>query len=148
MKEDYKNYIYFKIPKEEFERLKKEALENEKGRYKKLISFDELMDYYYLYKGKIEGKEKGAKLAHRIKKAKTNMNIYKALENYYTGLFRENTRLTPYRLSKLSKTHYQTAKRFWNEYNLDYWIKEFEKDNSSLSKFKFQELSESLVYGR
>ena len=58
----------------------------------------------------------------------------------------ESSRLTIYRLSKESNLPYPTAKRFWNEYNLDEWIEKFEENPNNLKIFLHQELAESLVY--
>jgi len=147
-KESYKDFVYFKMPKDEFEKILE--LLKEKGRKSKVISIDDLLRYKLLYEMDIENKQNSASEAHRRKKAKKDIQIYKTLENYYTGLFKnELEHINPYKLSKLAKINYRTAKRFWNDYNLYYWIKEFEKRGSkALREFKIQELAESFVYGR
>jgi len=147
-KRNYKDFVYFKIPKEEWKEIEKIAIE--KGRHIKQLSYDDLIRYKFAYDLGIENKQNSASEAHRRKKAKKDMQIYNTLENYYTGLFKsELEHINPYKLSKLAKINYRTAKRFWNDYNLDYWIKKFEKRGSeALKEFKIQELAESFVYGR
>ena len=136
---EYKRYVYFKIPKEEWEQIEKEQRD---------ISFNDLIRYKTLYKISKEGKEKGAKEAAKVRKARNDLKFYKTLERIYNSLFgkNESNRLTIYRLSKESNLPYPTAKRFWNEYNLDEWIKKFEENPNNLKIFLHQELAESLVY--
>jgi hypothetical protein len=148
-KETYKDYVYFKMPKEKF----KEYIQKAKKVGSKnipILSLDDLLIYKAYYENDIQTKQKGAIEAHKRKKAKTDLKILKALEDYYTGLFKNDyEKLTPAKLSKLAKVNYRTAKRFFEEYNLPYWIEEFGKRGSNaLREFKYQELAESLVYGR
>jgi len=147
-KESYKDFVYLKIPKDEWEKIEKFALE--KGKHAKQLSYDDLIRYKFAYELGIESKQISASEATRRKKAKKDIQIYQALENYFTGLFRsEFERINPYKLSKIAKINYRTAKRFWEEYNLDKWIIEFEKSpNEALKRFKVEELAESLVYGK
>ena len=147
-KETYKDFVYLKISKDEYEKLL--SLGAKKGTKTKLITIDDLTRWEISYRLDIENKQNSAIEAHRRKKAKKDMQIYKILENYYTGLFkRELEHINAYKLSKLAKVNFRTAKRFWEEYNLDYWVKEFEKRGSdALREFKIQELAESIVYGR
>ena len=147
-KENYKDFVYLKISKDEYEKLL--SLGAEKGTKTKLISIDDLTRWEISYRLDIENKQNSAIEAHRRKKAKKDIQIYKTLENYYTGLFKnELERLNAYKLSKLAKINYRTAKRFWEDYNLNYWVKEFERRGSeALKEFKIQELAESLVWGK
>jgi len=147
-KESYKDFVYFKMPKEKFEELLQIA--RDKGKKSKVLSIDDLLEFKYLYERDIEHKQISASEATRRKKAKKDIQIYQALEKWLTGLFRsEFEYITPYKLSKVAKTNYRTAKRFWEEYNLDKWIIEFEKSpNEALKRFKVEELAESLVYGK
>ena len=147
-KESYKDFVYLKIPKDEYEKLL--AIGAEKGTKKKLISIDDLTRWEIIYRLGIENKEISASEARRRKKAKKDIQIYQTLEKFLTGLFKsELEHINAYKLSKLAKVNYRTAKRFWEDYNLDYWLKEFEKRGSeALKEFKIQELAESLVYGR
>jgi hypothetical protein len=148
-KETYKDYVYFKMPIKRFNELFEKA--KEKGRNKVFISFNELLMWKELYEMDMETKQHSAKEAHKRKKAKVDLKILNFLEQCFTSLFKnsECKDLTPYKLSKLLKIHYKTAKRFWNDYNLNYWIKEFEKrKEEAIKEFKYQVLSESLVYGR
>jgi len=147
-KETYKDFVYLKIPKDEYEKLL--AIGAEKGTKKKVISIDDLTRWKIIYRLGIENKENSALEARRRKKAKKDIQIYQVLENYFTGLFKsELEHINAYKLSKLAKVNYRTVKRFWEDYNLDYWLKEFEKrGNEALKEFKIQELAESLVYGR
>jgi len=101
-KETYKDFVYFKIPKDEFEKILE--LLKEKGRKSKVISIDDLLRYKLLYEIDIENKQNSASEAHRLKKAKKDIQIYKTIENFYTGLFKnELDHLNPYKLSKLAK---------------------------------------------
>ena len=147
-KESYKDFVYFKMPKDEFQKILE--LVKEKGRNAKVISIDDLLRYELLYRIDIENKQISTSEAHRRKKAKKDIQIYQALEKWLTGLFKsEFERINPYKLSKLAGVNYRTAKRFWEEYNLDKWIIEFEKSPSeALKRFKIEELAESLVYGK
>ena len=147
-KETYKDFVYLKIPKDEYEKLL--AIGAEKGTKKKIISVEDLTRWEITYRLGIENKEISALEARRRKKAKKDIQIYQALENYLTGLFKsELEHINIYKLSKLAKVNYRTAKRFWKEYNMNHWIKEFKKRGSeALREFKIQELAESLVYGR
>ena len=147
-KESYKDFVYLKIPKGEYEKLL--ALGAEKGTKKKVISIDDLTRWEIIYRLGVENKENSALEARRRKKAKKDIQIYQTLEKFLTGLFKsELEHINAYKLSKLAKVNYRTAKRFWEDYNLDYWLKEFEKRGSeALKEFKIQELAESLVYGR
>ena len=147
-KESYKDFVYLKIPKNEYEKLL--SLGAEKGTKTKVLSIDDLTRYELAYRMDIENKQNSAIEAHRRKKAKKDMQIYQTLENFFTGLFKsELERLNAYKLSKLAKVNFRTAKRFWEDYNLDYWVKEFERrGNEALKEFKIQELAESFVFGR
>jgi hypothetical protein len=147
-KETYKDFVFLKIPKDVWREIEKIAIE--KGKYTKQLSYNDLIDYKFLYERDIEHKQISALEAHRQKKARKDIQIYQALEKFFTGLFKsELEHITPYKLSKLAKVNYRTAKRFWNEYNLDYWIKEFEsKGSKALNEFKINELAESLVYSK
>ena len=147
-KENYKDFVYFKMPVDEFEELLR--LARDKGKKIKAISIDDLLRYKFLYERDIENKQNKAIEAHRIKKAKKDMQIYKTLENYFTGLFKsELERINPYKLSKLAKVNYRTAKRFYEEYNLQEWIPEFEKRGSeALKEFLYKNLAESLVFSK
>ncbi|MEO1923352.1 MAG: hypothetical protein ABGX25_02390 [Nautiliaceae bacterium] len=146
-KESYKDFVYLKIPKDEWEQIEKTALK--KGKHIKQLSYDDLIRYKFAYELGIESKQISASEAHRRKKAKKDMQIYKTLENYFTGLFKsELEHINPYKLSKLAKVNYRTAKRFWEEYNLDYWIPKFEKNSETLKEFLYKELSESIIYNK
>ena len=147
-KENYKDFVYLKISKDEYEKLLKVGAE--KGTKTKVISIDDLTRWEISYRLDIENKQNSAIEAHRRKKAKKDLQIYQMLENYYTGLFKkELERLNAYKLSKLAKVNFRTARRFWEDYNLNYWVKEFERRGSeALKEFKIQELAESLVWGK
>ncbi len=133
-KEDYKNYIYVRIPKEEYE----EIMQG-----KRKVTKNDLEVWRFHYEIKQIDKIAYAKRANRIKVAKTMKKIYKALENYYLGLFKNEKKLTPYQLAKLSKVNYLTARKFWERHNLDEWINRFEKNPlDELKRFKIEQLSE------
>jgi len=137
MKQDYKDFVYIRIPKLVYEDI---IANNGK------LSANELKIYRYDYLDKHFNKKLASEKARRAKEKKTTLRILKALENYYLSLFREqNKPLSIYTLSKLSKVNYRTAKRFFEKYNLEEWIPRFEKDPANtLKEFKIIELSEIL----
>ena len=137
MKQDYKDFVYIRIPKSVYE----DIIENNG----KLSAID-LKLYRYDYLDKHFNKRLASQKARRAKEKKTTLRILKALENYYLGLFREqNKPLSIYTLAKLSKVNYRTAKRFFEKYNLQEWIPRFEKEpTEALKEFKILELSEIL----
>ena len=136
-KEDYKDYVYVRIPISEY---------NDIMQDKKKVTKDDLEEWRFNYEIKQMDKVAYAKRANKIKVAKTIQKLYKALENHYLGLFKEdNKKLTPYKLSKLAKVNYRTAKKFWENHKLDEWIKKFDKNSiEELKSFKVEELSEYL----
>ena len=46
-KESYKDFIYLKIPKDEWEKIEKTALE--KGKHIKQLSYENLLEYKFAY---------------------------------------------------------------------------------------------------
>ena len=134
-KEDYKDYVYVRIPISEY---------NEIIEGKREITKNDLDIWRFNYEIKQIDKVAYAKRANRIKVAKTIQKIYKALENYYLSLFKEdNKKLTPYQLAKLAKVNYRTAKKFFEKHKLDEWIDKFEANPvEELKNFKTEELAE------
>jgi len=142
---DYKDFIYLRIPKEKWQEWKEKEL---KGKTSS-ISFGKLKAYRIDYEWKMKKKKQSANEATRIKKARADMKIYKALERLYSSLLKTDNEITPYKLAKEAGVSYPKAKKFWNEHNLDIWIKSFEEDSiEALKKFKFYELAESIVYNK
>jgi len=137
MKQDYKDFVYIRIPRSVYE----DIIENNR----KLSAID-LKLYRYDYLDKHFNKRLASEKARKAKERKTTLRILKTLENYYLGLFREqNKPLSIYTLSKLSKVNYRTAKRFFEKYNLKEWIPRFENNpQNALKEFKIIELSEIL----
>jgi len=137
MKQDYKNFVYIRIPKRVYE----DIIENNR----KLSAID-LKLYRYDYLDKHFNKKLASEKARKAKERKTALRILKVLENYYLRLFREqNKPLSIYTLSKLAKINYRTSKRFFEKYHLDEWIPKFENNSqNALKKFKIIELSEIL----
>jgi len=137
-KEDYKDYVYLRIPKDEFEKI---------IAGKKKITQEDVKSWRFDYELKQSEKRAYAKRANKIKKARTIQKIYKALEYYYLGLFKdEKKELTAYKLSKLAKINYRTAKKFFEEHNLQEWLPQFEKEpQNSLKEFKIQEIGEYFI---
>jgi len=108
MKQDYKDFVYIRIPRRVYE----DIIENNG----KLSAID-LKLYRYDYLDKHFNKKLASEKARKAKEKKTTLRILKALENYYLGLFKEqNKPLSIYTLSKLSKVNYRTAKRFFERY--------------------------------
>jgi len=137
-KEDYKDYVYLRIPKDEY----KKIIDGQKK-----ITSQKLKEWRYDYELKQSSKTQSAKKAHKIKKARTIQKIYKALENYYLGLFQdEKKELTPYKLSKLAKVNFRTAKKFWEEHKLSEWVEKFKLNPQQyLKEFKIQEIGEYFI---
>ncbi len=133
-KEDYKNFVYVRIPVSEY---------NEIIEGKRKITKNDLEDWRFNYEIKQIDKRAYAKRANRIKVAKTIQKLYKALESYYLSLFKEeNKRLTAYQLSKLAKVNYRTAKKFFETHKLEEWLEKFEANPvEELKNFKVEELS-------
>ena len=134
-KEDYKGYIYIRIPKVEYEAIMKG---------KRKVSADDIEEWRFNYEVKQVDKKVKAKRASKIKQSRTIQKIYKALENYYLGLFKEEVKeLTPYQLAKLAKVNYVTARKFFETHNLNDWIKKFEDNpTQELRNFKIEELAD------
>jgi len=138
MKQDYKDFVYIRIPRRVYE----DIIENNR----KLSAID-LKRYRYDYLDKHFNKKLASARARKAKEKKTALKILKTLENYYLSLFREqNKPLSIYTLAKLSKVNYRTAKRFFEKYHLDEWIPKFEDNpQEALKEFKIIELSEILT---
>jgi len=135
-KEDYKKYVYVRIPVEEYQ----EIIQG-----KKKITKGDLEAWRFSYDLKQSEKKAYARRASKIKQKKTILKLLKALENYYLGLFKEEKELNLSRLAKLAKVNYKTASKFWKEHNLQEWIPRFEKEPiEALKEFKIIELSEIL----
>jgi len=135
-KEDYKKYVYVRIPIEEYE----EIMQG-----KKKITKSDLEAWRFSYDLKQSEKQAYARRASKIKQKKTILKLLKALENYYTGLFKEEKALNPNQLAKLANVNYKTANKFWKEHHLQEWISKFEKNPANaLKEFKIIELSEIL----
>ena len=139
MKEDYKDYVYLRIPKTEYNKIISED---------KRVTKEDIEAWRFDYELKQSNKSAYAKRANKIKTARIIQKIYKTLENYYLGLFRdEKKELTAYRLSKLAKINYRTAKKFFEEHNLKEWLPRFETSpQEELKKFKVEELGDYFVY--
>ena len=137
MKEDYKEYVYLRIPKAEYNKIVSGD---------KRVTKEDIEAWRFNYELKQSNKTAYAKRANKIKTARIVQKIYKVLENYYTGLFKQEKELTAYRLSKLAKINYRTAKRFFEEHNLKEWLPRFETNPQELKKFKVEELGDYFVY--
>jgi len=137
MKQDYKDFVYIRIPKSVYEDI---IANNGK------LSAIDLKRYRYDYLDKHFNKKLASEKARKAKERKTTLKILKALENYYLSLFREqNKPLSIYTLAKLSKVNYRTAKRFFEKYHLYEWIPKFEDNpQEAIKEFKIIELSEIL----
>jgi len=136
-KEDYKKYVYVRIPVEEYQ----EIIQG-----KKKITKGDLEAWRFSYDLKQSEKQAYARRASKIKQKKTIFKLLKALENYYLGLFKEEKKLNPSRLAKLAKVNYKTANKFFKEHKLQEWIPRFEKEpQNTLKEFKIVELSEILT---
>ena len=135
-KYDYKDYVYLRIPKSEYN----EIIEG-KRRLRKADFNRWVEDYYY----KQVGKRAYARIANDKKTAKAIKKLYKALEGYYTGLFRDEKELSINRLSRLAGVNYRTANKFWKENNLQEWLSKFKENSEELRNFYYQ-LTEKYNY--
>ncbi len=136
-KQDYKDYIYIRIPKNEYEAIIQ-------GRKK--VTKKDIEDWRFDYELKQSTKTKGAKRAAKTKEYRAVRKMFKALESYYNSLLFEGEHITPYKLAKLAGVSYPTAKKFWNKYNLDTWKENFKyKKQEALNDFKLIELAEILI---
>ena len=138
-KEDYKEFVYIRIPKDEYDKIMAEEIK---------VTKHDIKGWRFDYEVKQSEKASYARRANKIKKARIVQKIYKSLEDYYLSLFKdEKKELTAYKLSKLAKVNYRTAKKFFEEHKLDSWIKKFEENPSEeLKKFKIEELGDYFIY--
>ena len=129
-KYDYKDYVYLRIPISEYN----EIMQGKK-RLRKADFLRWVEDYYY----KQVEKRAYARIANDKKTAKTIKKLYKALEDYYTGLFRDDEKeLSINKLSKLAGVNYRTASKFWKENNLQDWLSKFKENSDELRNFYYQ----------
>jgi len=137
-KEDYKEFVYIRIPKDEYDKIMAEEIK---------VTKHDIKGWRFDYEVKQSEKASYARRANKIKKARIVQKIYKSLEDYYLGLFKdEKKELTAYKLSKLAKVNYRTAKKFFEEHNLQEWLPQFEKDpQKALKEFKIHELSQHFL---
>ncbi len=138
---DYNDFVYLRIPKESWE----EWLEKEEEGKRVRVDFKKLKSFRVDYKWKMENKKEAANQAAKIKKARANLKIFKALKNYYSGLFKTDNDITVYKLAKESGVSYPKVKQFWEQYNLDVWVDEFKSNQKNLEKFLYSNLAEDLV---
>ncbi len=136
-KYDYKDYVYLRIPITEYNEIMEGKKRLRKADFKRWID-----DYYY----RQTEKRAYAKIANDKKTAKTIRKLYKALENYYTGLFREEGKeLSINKLAKLAGVNYRTANKFWKENNLPDWLSKFKENSDELKNFYYR-LTEKYNY--
>jgi len=130
-KYDYKDYVYLRIPITEY---------NEIMQGKKRLRKSYLESWRKDYEYKQVEKRAYARVANQKKIANTIKKLYKALENYYLGLFGEEKKeLSINKLSKLAGVNYRTASKFWKENNLSEWLIKFEEDPvDELRNFYYQ----------
>ncbi|WP_456488870.1 hypothetical protein [Caminibacter pacificus] len=138
-KEDYKEFVYIRIPKAEYDKIMAGEMK---------VTKHDIKGWRFDYEVKQSEKASYARRANKIKKARIIQKIYKVLEDYYLGLFQdEKKELTAYKLSKLAKVNYRTAKKFFEEHNLQEWLPQFEKEpQKALKEFKIQKLSDYFIY--
>lgn len=135
---DYKNYVYLRIPIAEYNEIMQGKKRLKKADLKRWVD-----DYYY----RQTEKRAYARIANQKRTANTVKKLYKALEDYYTGLFgNESEALSINKLAKLSGVNYRTASKFWKENNLQDWLPKFkENSNDNLREFYYQ-LTEKYSY--
>ena len=142
---DYKNYVYLKIPKNLWKKLKEQYKKNK----------DLKVDFEILLKGRVEysnkqiNKKEKALNSAKIKKANADIKIAYYLQEELNNIFSDIVKineLTPAKLAKNSGVSYKTAKRFWIEYSFDKWKDAIANNKSNFKKFLKEELAESIVF--
>ena len=120
MKQDHKNFIFIKIPKQIWE----EKINNKEG-----LTFEELKEYRREYEYKnIEKKYAARKVAANRKKENIK-KICRTLKNYYfNNLFYSQEDITRKQLSKLTSISYRRIIDLWKELELDKWIERFKRE--------------------
>ena len=115
--------IYICIPETEYN-----SIVNGKERVTKA----KLRKWRENYEKHIQNKKINAVKANKAKQEKTIEKIINSLKKLNTE---DKKNLTPYKLSKLAKVNYRTAKKFWEKHNLDKWTNTEEKfENYFLDK--------------
>jgi hypothetical protein len=136
----YKDFVYLKMPKEEWYKHLKKYKED---KYYK-IGFCELLKGRIEYENEMLKKKDKALEAAKIKSAIANIKIYKALERLINSLFKKDINISV--LAKEAGVSYNTAKKFWGKKEFDKWLKKFEKKEATLKEFLIQELAEDVIY--
>ena len=108
MKYDYQNYVYIRIPIDEYRRYEKSD---------DCIPFYEIKEWKFDYEIKQKPKKEGIKVAQISKKEKAEKKILNFLENYYGGLLKKDNVISISKLANKSGVHYNTAKKFVKKYN-------------------------------
>ena len=126
----YKDYVYLRIPKSEYDKIMAGLISIDKSDIKAWRNDYELAQSL---------KKAYANRANKIRSRRLLDKIYKAVEDYYLGLFKPEKELTVYKLSKLAKIHYQTAVKYWDMLNMQSWIEKIKRDpTSNLPLFKVE----------
>ncbi|EDM22954.1 hypothetical protein [Caminibacter mediatlanticus] len=126
MKYDYVNYIYIRIPINEYKKYEK---------HKDCIPFHKIREWRFDYDLKQKTKKEGIKIAQLSKKEKAERKILDFLENYYGGLLKEDNIISISKLAKKSGVHYNTAKKFAEKYNLERWIEYLINNKATWEEF-------------
>ena len=119
MKGSYKDYLYFRISKAEFETLDE----------KDCITKEDLKRFMIDYKDAVLNKKFSANKAARLKSVQTKKKFLNALERMLRSLIREDTKnITPYRVAKEANISYLSAKKYFEAYNITQRLEELQKD--------------------
>ena len=114
---DYKKFVYLKVPVERYE----EIINN-----KERIDYEEIIDWRRNYEGVIYDKRAGASKANAEKQKRTLNKLIKALKDLNSNIFlkeEDKKNLTSYRLAKIAKVNYLTARKYFNEEIQTLWKK-------------------------
>ena len=107
---DYRNYIYLRIPKDEYKKFE-----------------EELKPYRIDYKYANSSKAISARGVAKNRKRKNIEKIYKTIKNYYfNNLFTQET-LTKADIAKITGLSYKTIYNLGKQLNLDSFLKRLQK---------------------
>ena len=126
----YKDYVYLRIPKAEYNKIINGEMK---------VTKNDIENWRFDYELAQNLKKAYANRANKIRSRKILDKIYKVVEDYYSGLFDPEKDLNAYKLSKLAKINYRTAVKYWNMLNMQSWIEKIKTDPASnLPLFKIQ----------
>jgi len=121
---DYKRFVYLKVPKERYE----EIIKN-----REKVTYNEIEDWMRNYKSVMYDKKAAAYKANIEKQKRTLDAIINTLMRIKMDLFATDKKnLTAYKLAKLAKVNYLTAKKYFTEEIKKEWERDPEEAILSL----------------